>query len=356
MTDKLKKRVRAHMEKTGMSYQASHQAVVKAAFTPPHSAVEPDSARAGRTLDALLAALGVRTSFAVEVGEIPAGGRSANLEVARQQAAETLANPTFFARAGHGEMVVSPAEVATLRAAGAGTNTIQFMRTFRPDHDTTFSSQCRRCSRWVFLGSDEREDSCVCGQHYRATFDLTLEDRSQRRGMCCIDCGTQYKLTQTPENRNPWKPLNAWQMSCALCRRSRPRVVSIENELGGQPFVRYPGDVRLGTAEVFVIENGLRADWARAYESSSGTINGRPHHFWRLPLRPFDDAELSQVRGKLFMFRFVHPGGEKPVLGRLWSWDDRVVRIGASEVTAEPPESSTMPELRGHLVRIDDAP
>lgn len=358
--NRVKVLARERAASTGEKYNVARREILsqQADAPPPPAPVppaEPGATSGPRALDVLLAALEVASPFPVEVGATQAWGRSADPEVARRQIEAMVASPTSFAHTGHIEMVISRAEMATLLAAGAGGDRVQFLRSFHNDSGTTFSRQCKRCSRWIFMGREERETACVCGEVYRVTFDLAPEDWSLRQGKCCVDCGTQFKLTPVDDGRNPWKPINAWQVSCALCRMSRPHIVMVETDQGGEPFIRYAGDVRPGTVEVFAIENGFRADWGRAYQSSSGAIEGHPLQLWRLPLRPFSDAELREVRGLQFVFRFLHPGGEKSVLGRLWSWDDRVVRLGSAEATAEPPESSTMSELRSHLVRIDDA-
>lgn len=272
MTDKRKQRIRAHMQKTGMSYQASVNQLEQA---PKVSADRP--------LAKLLEDLGVPSCFAVTVRRV-VGGRSATLEIALAQARALAATPMFAAEAGATEMVISASEMRTLLAAGAANERTQIYRAFRDERQTTLSDRCRHCRRWVWLGTTERDGNCVCGQGFRVTFQ-THQDWNLSQGLRCMDCGVAFALADPSKRQSPWHRVNDSQVRCASCvNECAPRSVRLEEDEIGKPFVRYSSEVPLEAVQQFVAETGLRADWPKAFMSSTGVVNGRRIDQWRLPL------------------------------------------------------------------------
>lgn len=270
MTDKRKQQIRAHMRKTGMSYQAS----VNQLEQPPN---------ADRPLAKLLEDLCVPNCFAVAVRRV-FGGRSASLEIAQAQARALDATPMFAADAGGIEMVVTASEMRTLLAAGAADEHKQLYRAFRDERGTTFSDRCRHCRRWIWLGTAERDGNCVCGQGFRVTF-ATRPYWTLFQGLRCMDCGVAFALADPSKRQSPWHRVNESQVRCASCvNESAPRSVRIEEDEIGKPFLRYSSEVPLETVQLFVAETGLRVDWPKAFRSSTGVLNGRRIDQWRLPL------------------------------------------------------------------------
>lgn len=272
MTNKRKQRIRAHMQKTGMSYQAS-----------VNTLEQPPKVSADRPLTKLLADLGVPSCFAVAVRRV-VGGRSATLEVAQAQARALAASPMFAAEAGAIEMVVTAGEMRTLLAAGAANEDTQIHRAFRDARQTTFSNRCRRCRRWIWLGTTECDGNCVCSQGFRVTFG-THQDWELAQGLRCMDCGVAFALADPSKRQSPWRVVSESQSQCASCvNASAPRSVRIEEDETGKPFVRYSSEVPQEAVRRFVAETGMRADWPKAFMSSTGVVNGRRIEQWRLPL------------------------------------------------------------------------
>src|SRR5207253_2520645 len=140
-----------------------------------------------------------------------------------------------------------------------------------------------------------------CGQDYRVLFDLTPPDWNLPRGMRCVDCGTEHRMTEVEEGRSPWLPLNEWQMRCNQCVQwslQNGRVRIEPDERGGQ-FVRFSSDHSRAEVQAFVAQNSLRVDWSKAYIASTGSI-GTPRftrriEFWRLPITGVGGYERREL-------------------------------------------------------------
>lgn len=223
MTDKRKQRARALSEKTGMSHQAAINAITK---TPEANDREPEPApqpEAVLTIPDVLKEFQVGHVSSILVGRMPAQGRSATYEVARQAAEDLSRNPKYFAKAQHISKTVTFAQLDALAALGATrTRDVQVARVLSPGvSGTTFSVQCARCHRWIWCGESEREGTCLCGQSYRVVFEAIDDwepwhwDAQQRKR--CTGCGTEWGLTLKGSGHNPWWPVNEAQICCNAC-------------------------------------------------------------------------------------------------------------------------------------------
>ena len=170
-----------------------------------------------RTLDQVLEVLRVTSPFGVETGRVSTQV-SATLSVARESAAELARNPKYFAKSGSGSTLITHAQMDALRAAGAPGPNVPVIRSFKNDH-ITFSDRCPKCNRWIHLADAEHEGQCVCGKIYRVTFDMTPEDWTMRREMCCMDCGAAMMLSMGGGSHEPWREINEYQMQCHSCAR-----------------------------------------------------------------------------------------------------------------------------------------
>lgn len=97
----------------------------------------------------------------------------------------------------------------------------QCIKPFHTSSGNTFSARCKSCRRWILCGEDERNGVCFCAQPYRIVFgneDWTrVSGGSLLMGPRCMDCGTEFRLTQPHEGRNPWHAVNHGQSQCNHC-------------------------------------------------------------------------------------------------------------------------------------------
>jgi type I restriction enzyme S subunit len=233
-----KKLVRAHKAKTGKSYAGALADLMARSGTDTDPEVPAGfpldatdlakrlgiSAQGAR--DLLLAAadpyvgpvlrqLRVDTPFGVVTRKSPVTGAGADPEAARRQAAEAARNPTWYAESGAVEQFV-PEEISRklLRYGAADGIRIQVFRAREDDPlDRTFSKQCRRCRRWIWLGDSERQAACDCGQIYRVAFDLAkVFGGTGTPGLRCLHCGKEQRA-----GSKGWKKVNDWQFRCDNC-------------------------------------------------------------------------------------------------------------------------------------------
>lgn len=285
MTNKKKKNIHAHMQKTGMSYQAASNALT--APPPPPAPIAGAGGGDGdeRSVTLLLSLLKAETTFPVTVGRMAAIGRSADLSIAQAQARHLAAHPSYCACTGAVEMLITRGEMDALLRAGAADDGVQILRSVLNAERVSFSERCSNCTRWIWCGQEERSADCFCGHPYRVAFDRVPRDWNSTEGLRCMDCRAEFRLADPAAGRSPWRQINKWQMRCAACvNASAPnRDLRVEQDERGLDFVRYNSDVAAADLRRFVEENNLRVDWARAFVSSTATMNGRPRQFWRLP-------------------------------------------------------------------------
>ena len=277
MTDKRKQMARALSEKTGMAYQAAVNALAVGAAAP----LERSEAR---TLEQLLGSLNTTATFAVKVGRAPAVGASATLRFAQEQSRRLADVPQIFAETGQAQVAVTAAEMKALIDAGAAGPDVQVIRSFKHHFPSTFSGQCSTCQRWIWCGESDHSAHCFCGFVYRVAFDAP-SDWSPPRDMRCMDCGAEFRMAETRLGLSPWRPINEWQMRCAHCTdfAAHNGNMHVEADERGKPIVRFAHHDR-PSIDQFIAENNLRADWSKAFMSSSGTLNGRRIEFWRVPV------------------------------------------------------------------------
>ncbi len=231
-----KKLVEARMAKTGESWStAAHyvrtQAPTQAEGLTPEAVVN-DGPPPVLTLELLLKELRAPSTFSVLTGRVPAVGRSGSFQAAVAQSERLAANPLYYAETGVVKTTVSLAlHEELLRQGAADDRQIQMIRTHM-ENDTTFSKACRNCRRWVWCAETEREAACVCGQRYRVVFDLAeVYHWTMRRGWLCTDCGSESRLTERHEGRNPWHFVDQWQTQCNACHL-KAQVVDAANKHG----------------------------------------------------------------------------------------------------------------------------
>jgi hypothetical protein len=291
MTNKRRQMARALSDKTGMKYQAAINALAAGA------SAKQEVAKPTRTLEQLLSALNTTETFAVKVDRVPAVGQSANLQLAQAQSRRLADTPQFFAETGQAQIIVTPSEMKILVDAGAARPDLQVIRSFKHRFQFTFSAHCFTCERWIWCGEDEHAATCFCGFGYRVVFDAPPE-WSLPRDMRCMDCGAEFRLAAKSLGVSPWRPINEWQMRCAHCSEfaAHNGSMHVETDEQGKPIVRYEHHDRLAV-DKFITENNLRADWSKAFMSSSGTLNGRRLEFWRVPVtsRAPDAGALERV-------------------------------------------------------------
>lgn len=220
MTNKRKKIARALSEKTGMSYQAAINAL---AATSQLSEIP----RAERSIQQLLAELGVTSAFGVVTGRSPAVGRSATLAIAVGQADQLAARPIHLAESTGASCVVSPSESRLLVDAGAAEQgRIQVIRAFTIDVHT-ISEQCESCRAWIWCfkpqGESSAEGTCQCGHRYRIVFDAE-PDWGRVLDLRCTRCGTEHRMSQRHEDLNPWRHVNERQVLCNRCFNGDPKA------------------------------------------------------------------------------------------------------------------------------------
>ena len=168
-----KKLVKDHAKKTGKAYTAALRDFAnEAANTLPRKEEGSQSLPGSSVAQDLLVRL-QSSPFGVSVGRVPAVAGSANLAIAQAHAHDLATHPKFFAESGLVEMIISPAELDALVAAGAArAPEVQVIRSFENNHGATFSEDCHTCRRWIWCGDTEHEATCACGQIYRVVFDL----------------------------------------------------------------------------------------------------------------------------------------------------------------------------------------
>lgn len=202
----LKKLIAARMQKTGESWQTAARNV-RAAAGPAHPTAVAE----------VLRELQVTTTFGVLVGRVPASAGGPDLALVQRQVEELARFPKYYAETGSVTITVTR-DVHDLLIAhrAADDRKVQMVRSYPANGEhahifavRTFSDQCETCDGWLWCGESEREAECVCGQHYRVSFDARVENvLSLRQGMCCIDCARGLKTPMLP-GTNPWRPVNA---------------------------------------------------------------------------------------------------------------------------------------------------
>jgi len=217
MPSNLKKLIRARMLKTGESYQTARRYIL-AHGQGAHSA--------GASVAELLKALKTRSGFCVLVGRQPAVGVGADPRAVQAHVQDLINNPRWYAESGSVSMLISRGQHDILLGAGAADDTrIKMLRSNVADGfpKLTFSDYCENCHRLIWCGQSEHEAECVCGQHYRVSFDLVQGLQwTIRQGMGCADCGTHFGMTEVGKGHNPWRSLNAWQVQCQRCSTQPP--------------------------------------------------------------------------------------------------------------------------------------
>jgi hypothetical protein len=220
MGSKLKDLVQARMQKTGESWQTAIRNVrANAALAKQPGAVAE-----------ILRELHASSTFRVLVGRAPATAGGPDLAEVQRQVDELARFPRYYAEAGSVSTTVTLDTHNLLIAAGAADDReVQMIRAYPADGEhahvffsaKTFSDQCESCDGWIWCGEQDHEDDCVCGQHYRVSFDGRV-DRvlSLRQGMCCIDCGRE--LRHPMDGANPWRNVNRWQLRCNACHQRIP--------------------------------------------------------------------------------------------------------------------------------------
>ena len=122
MTDKRKKRARALSEKTGMPYQAAINILataVEGKVSTPEPVPPIPEAEPVLTIPGVLKEFLVGHVSSILIGRMPAQGRSATYEIARQAAEDLARNPKYFAKTQHVEKIISIAQLDALAALGA---------------------------------------------------------------------------------------------------------------------------------------------------------------------------------------------------------------------------------------------
>ncbi len=185
-------------------------------------------------LYALLSKLRAPTTFSVLTGRLPAVGVSASLQAAIDQANRLGSNPQWYAETGAVQMLVSHTDHDLLLSNGAAHDRkVQMIRSHATEQVTTFAAKCDNCRRWVSLGTVERKGTCVCGKHYRITFDLVpVRHRSRHRGPCCMDCGKEMAIHGSSGSLRPWHVVNEGQSRCSECNDPDAAVKATAQRLG----------------------------------------------------------------------------------------------------------------------------
>lgn len=176
MPSKLKKMVRARTEKTGQSWQTALRYV--RAQAAPAMSVPPRVAE-------LLRSLHAPTAFSMLVGRVPSTAAGANFELVQKQADDLARYPRYYAATGSATSTITLDDHNLLIAHGAADDrSVQIIRSCKLEGElvkvfthTTFSERCHNCDGLIWCGEDEHEADCVCGQHYRVSFDGMIDGR-----------------------------------------------------------------------------------------------------------------------------------------------------------------------------------
>ena len=218
MSNTRKQKARALAAKTGMSYQASINALAAGAHTrsePPAGAV--DLPIGSRTAEQIVLELRAPHVSSIRVGHVR-GGVFSNLRAANEYMDELAKNPKYFAKARNISTLVSLGEHDALLALGATADLrgVQAIRVPTPGDGKPYAVTCAHCRRWIMCGREQRAGTCACGRGYGVGVDGRHAPPLER-GERCMDCGKAFQAGESLAPHQAWRRVNESQITCWVC-------------------------------------------------------------------------------------------------------------------------------------------
>ncbi|MFM2420928.1 MAG: hypothetical protein RL385_5651 [Pseudomonadota bacterium] len=198
MANHFKARVRAHMEKTGLSYQA---AVNDLRGRPAGSGSEPTAV----IVPDFLARYKAPHISSIRIGRLAAIATSADPAIASRMARDKL-----------GKLYAETTSVKSVVERSDEERTKQVIRVDPGEGALGRSVACCNCGRWLWSGTKEAEGGCLCGQPFGFVFVRTRRlDWRPPIGPRCMECGEESRLSEPHQGLNPWSILTPHLTACA---------------------------------------------------------------------------------------------------------------------------------------------